>query len=326
MTGKREKAAMAMRWLWLAAALGHTSSISMPRLIEAKLAKHAVPLVVSVDAAEDLRLRGVARINAVLPAAQCAALRLHVGALAKRSLDPETAKWAAWMDPDVLGRYVPGTRLRFADTLEQQLESKHRRDILLPLEDAVVRDALGIAVGTTRATLEKGAAACLAGAGEGALELVECGVLASTFGAGHQRLHADFHRDGAGLRADERGAMPPRLVCFVYLQDTPTVAHGPTGFLPGTATAEAHAATVAPDGSIIAEALAGAVAEVATVAAGDAVLYDASVLHWGASNRTPANERAIFYFGVAAAGAAAKCAGPPADGAKPVPPVWLADL
>ena len=269
---------MALRGLWLAVALGRTCCISMPRLIEAKLAKHAVPLVASVDAAADLRLRGVARMNGILSAAQCAALRLHVGALAERSLDPETAKWAAWMDPDALGRFVPGTRLRFADALEQQLENKHRRDILLPLEDAVVRDALGVAADKTRPVLEKGAAACLAGAGEGALELVECGVLASTFGAGHQRLHADFWRDGAGLRADDRGAMPPRLVCFVYLQDTPTVAHGPTGFLPGTATAEAHAATVAPDGSIKTEALAGAVAEVATVEAGDAVLYDASVM------------------------------------------------
>ena len=98
-------AAARVRWLWLAAALGRAGSISFPRLIEAKLAKNAVPLVASVDAAEDLRLRGVARINGVLPAAQCAALRLHAGALAERSLDPETAKWAAWMDPDALGRY-----------------------------------------------------------------------------------------------------------------------------------------------------------------------------------------------------------------------------
>jgi len=207
---------MAMRWLWLAAALDRASSISMPRLIEAKLAKHAVPLVASVDAAADLRRRGVARMNGVLPAAQCAALRLHVGALAERSLDPETAKWAAWMDPDALGRYVPGTRLRFADTLEQQLESKHRRDILLPLEDAVVRDALGVAADKTRAAIEAGAAACLDSSD--ALELVECGVLASTFGAGHQRcrLSVNFfwsRVDGVELHAIDATVLstqPPR--------------------------------------------------------------------------------------------------------------------
>ncbi|KAH8093675.1 hypothetical protein JL720_4825 [Aureococcus anophagefferens] len=42
----------------------------MPRLIEAKLARAAVPLAASVDAAADLRSRGVARIDGVLPAAR----------------------------------------------------------------------------------------------------------------------------------------------------------------------------------------------------------------------------------------------------------------
>jgi hypothetical protein len=314
-----------MRRLCLLCAVARGAAVSMPRLIEAKLARAAVPLAASVDAAADLRSRGVARIDGVLPAVRCAALRLHCGALAERSPDPEAAKWAAWMGA-ADARYVPGTRLRFGDALEQRLE-RHRRDVLLPVEDRLVRESLGEAAAAVRGAL-RGAAGCLPGGGRGGgLELVECGLLASTFGAGHQRLHADFRRDGLlGLRAGDRGAMPPRLVTFVYLQDTPTVAHGPTGFLPGTATAAAHAAAVAPDGAVIADALAGAVAEVATVAAGDAVLYDASVLHWGSSNRTPANERAIFYFGVAAAGAAAARAGPPAAGFEPAPPVRLDDL
>ena len=313
-----------MRRLCLLCAVARGAAVSMPRIIEAKLARAAVPLAASVDAAADLRSRGVARVDGVLPAARCAALRLHCGALAERSPDPEAAKWAAWLGA-ADARYVPGTRLRFGDALEQRLE-RHRRDVLLPVEDRLVREALGEAAAAVRGAL-RGAAGCLPGGGRGGgLELVECGLLASTFGAGHQRLHADFRRDGLGLRAGDRGAMPPRLVTFVYLQDTPTVAHGPTGFLPGTATAAAHAAAVAPDGAVIAGALAGAVAEVATVAAGDAVLYDASVLHWGSSNRTPANERAIFYFGVAAAGAAAARAGPPAAGFEPAPPVRLDDL
>ena len=34
--------------------------------------------------------------------------------------------------------------------------------------------------------------------------------------------------------------MPPRLVAFLYLQDTPSAEWGATHFLPGTSTAQAH--------------------------------------------------------------------------------------
>ena len=57
--------------------------------------------------------------------------------------------------------------------------------------------------------------------------------------------------------------------------------------------------------------------QMATVGAGDAVVYDASVLHYGAANRVEGNERVVFYFGVSRAGHAERCAGP-------VPEQWVA--
>lgn len=79
-----------------------------------------------------------------------------------------------------------------------------------------MRDALGVAADKTRAALEAGAAACLDSSD--ALELVECGVLASTFGAGHQRcrLSVNFfwsRVDGVELHAIDAtvpSTQPPR--------------------------------------------------------------------------------------------------------------------
>jgi len=97
--------------------------------------------------------------------------------------------------------------------------------------------------------------------------------------------------------------MPPRLVTFVYLQDCPTAAHGPTAFLPGSATAEAHLMRAVGDDDALVEAFGAA--HIATVRAGDAVTYDASVLHYGAANAVEGNDRMVLYFSVARAGAAA---------------------
>ena len=46
-------------------------------------------------------------------------------------------------------------------------------------------------------------------------------------------------------------------------------------------------------------------AHIATVRAGDAVTYDASVLHYGTANAVEGNDRMVLYFSVARAGAAA---------------------
>ena len=97
--------------------------------------------------------------------------------------------------------------------------------------------------------------------------------------------------------------MPPRLVTFVYLQDCLTAAHGPTAFLPGSATAEAHLMRAVGDDETLVEAYGAA--HIATVRAGDAVTYDASVLHYGTANTVEGNDRMVLYFSVARAGAAA---------------------
>ena len=57
---------------------------------------------------------------------------------------------------------------------------------------------------------------------------------------------------------------------------------------------------------------------------GDAVVYDASVLHFGTANEVAGNERVVLYFSVAAAGAAAAAfaatlEAPPSGSVEPVP-------
>ena len=92
--------------------------------------------------------------------------------------------------------------------------------------------------------------------------------------------------------------------------------HGPTVFLPKTANSAAHARILDEQGGVRAGSLDSAEDPrwMATVRAGDALLYDASVLHYGAANTVEGNERAIFYVGVSRAGHAKSCAGPPIEG------------
>ena len=61
----------------------------------------------------------------------------------------------------------------------------------------------------------------------------------------------------------------------------------------------------------------------ATLRAGDALLYDASVLHFGGANTVADNERVVFYFGAARAAAAAAAAPAPIPGREAVAPVHL---
>ena len=69
-------------------------------------------------------------------------------------------------------------------------------------------------------------------------------------------------------------------------------------------------------------------ARVATLNAGDCVIYDASVLHFGGANSAPGNERSIFYFGLAPLGGAAALAGdgPSPSGYRARPSVRLDEL
>ena len=73
--------------------------------------------------------------------------------------------------------------------------------------------------------------------------------------------------------------------------------------MPGSATAEAHLMRAVGDDDTLVEAFGAA--HIATVRAGDAVTYDASVLHYGTANAVEGNDRMVLYFSVARAGAAA---------------------
>lgn len=128
----------------------------------------------------------------------------------------------------------------------------------------------------------------------------------------------EFHED------DGDGDLPPRIVGFVYLQDCPTPSHGATSFLPGSANFAAHLRNEVDDLSLIETY---GPARLATVNAGDVVLYDASVLHYGTANTIPGNDRLVFYFSVARPGAAAaefaaSLEGPP-PGLRAVSPLTL---
>ena len=64
--------------------------------------------------------------------------------------------------------------------------------------------------------------------------------------------------------------------------------------MPGSATAEAHLQRESGDDETLVEAFGPA--HIATVRAGDAVTYDASVLHYGTANAVEGNDRMVLYF------------------------------
>ena len=222
-----------------------------------------------------------------------------------------------------------------------------RGDVLLPVEDPRIRASLRLLVPRIFEALARGAAVLplLGGEGEGEgegegaegeegeerrggdalgdldeLELIECAALIAEPGCEHQGAHADYRRFVAKGEVPKSARLPPRLVAFLYLQDTPSAEWGATHFLPGTSTAQAH--------SRFFEAGETGQAEVrsATLSCGDVALYDASVLHFGGANRVPGNTRVIWYIGAARKGEAARLAAGSATatpGLQAVPPIPL---
>ena len=279
--------------------------------LEDQLLEGATPLdaVGVAAAAAAVRDAGVARIaEPVLDRDDAAALRARI-------LSELAARDGAWSRED--RRMVPGTRLRFEEVVEIAFDDGTRSDVLLPLEDDLVKAAVAKAAALLAPAWE-GAAECLPGDGDG-LELIECAALIAWPGSQHQTLHADFLRidemdeldddypddyeDEDDFVDDDAGNdLPPRLVTFIYLQDCPTVAHGPTAFLPGSANGEAHLMNEFDEALLVEEF---APARVATVDAGAAVIYDASVLHHATANSVSDNDRVVFYCSFARRGAAA---------------------
>ena len=266
--------------------------------LEEQLVDGAAPLeAVDVSAvAAAVRRDGVARVaGPVLPHAAAAALRARILA--------EVANPQRWAAEDM--RVVFGTRLRFDECVELRFDDDTRSDVLLPLEDPLVRGALDLVAEQLREMWVE-ASACLPG--DGALELVECSALINWPGSGHQPAHADFSRID-DEDDDDPDDMPPRLVTFVYLQDTPSLSHGPTAFLLKSATEAAHRLNEFEEEALVGEFACG----LATVDCGHAVVYDASVLHFGAANNVPGNDRVVLYITFARADAAMASAAARAD-------------
>jgi len=301
------------------------------------------------EAASLLKSKGYARLGKIFKPEQASKLKQHIFDLIDSGGGEHAGK-------DLSN--VPGTRLRFLEAVDVSFASQ-RSDVLLPLRDPIIADALAVAASALKPIMEEavhqlGCLPHIQPSGSNArtpagldqdLEIVELASLVSRCGGQHQNVHADFRRfrDGddtceADLK-EQMGKLPPRLVCFVYLQDVPTSQHGPTAFLPGTNTVQAHNLLYSQvDGKVgasapsVRDALCGmatrntasplssssslssddAACELATCLAGECVVYDASVLHFGTANSVPENNRAIFYFGVGRQGAAAALAGPEA--------------
>ena len=183
-----------------------------------------------------------------------------------------------------------------------------------------------------------------------AAELVEVGSLLVRRGSFHQSVHGDYRRyteDNKNGSQEESltitqarvGKVPPRIVTFVALQDIPSDQHGPTGFITGTHNSQTHGllyreSTTIHEKSDLAESrkriLESSTSGVRTTCGfrrGDMLIYDASVLHWGAANSIPKNDRAIFYFGVSKLGSAARLdVGPKLKGFETIPPILLQDI
>ena len=253
--------------------------------IEHRLVEHATPLDVSLTkcaAALQLVNEGVCRINNVVSKSDSTKLRNHVLRMSRHQA-------ASGFDDR---RSIPGTRLRFAEPIAVPLN--HRTDLLLPIEDSLISDILQYLASELGTVLEAGAE-ILPGlkkrndSGNIALELVEAACLISETGATHQNLHADFRRDDSAAEI----RLPARLVTFLYLQDAPTLSHGPTIFVPNTNSEASHASYFTDQNSLDAST-----ARCATLNAGDVAIYDASVLHFGSANSVLSNTRVVLYFGV----------------------------
>jgi hypothetical protein len=287
--------------------------------VEQKLAEHATPLQTSpsnMDAAAQLLSSGVCRLNNVLPKSTCSKLRDYVLDLRRRQENENSP-----LDDLQDLRNIPGTRLRFSEPVFVNLNK--RTDILLPIEDTLVSHVLQELAEQLGSVLLEGAELLPGRPKTGnendetdhtmlELELVEAACLISDPGSTHQTLHADYRRDAPYVE----NRLPPRLVTFLYLQDTPTVDHGPTIFLPCTNNVELSS------GVQVRKRLQEALnkeqeeeeedpenffdfsAKCASLSAGDVAIYDASVLHFGSANSIPENTRAVFYFGVGWKGAA----------------------
>jgi len=139
----------------------------------------------------------------------------------------------------------------------------HRYDVLLPLDQLVLRAAQSVLDGLAPLIMEAVGDECF---------LCELTGLVSNPGSDAQPVHHDIQFDESS----------PRLTILIALQDT-TKEMGPTIFFPGTNTPEWHCA-FAERSEQLEDLFEGTPHVVEELAVGDAVVYDARVLHCGGAN------------------------------------------
>jgi Phytanoyl-CoA dioxygenase (PhyH) len=275
---------------------------------------HQPPAKVDVAPyAAALRRDGVVRINSVLSEATAQTMREWV------------VSYRAESEALVQSGKVAATE-RFADVLLRH----NRCDMTLPLGPNPVMDALYSVLCQSAVVPELLRVAFRTDDEDGSDNhggiddpvLYELSTLISDPGSQRQVVHPDnpiLAGGGAG-RAAEDGASddgsnnnnnnnngataPVLLTCFVALQDV-TEDMGPTVYLPGTHTKEAHKQFFSGDGDggggdgtpSPKDALLEANPKVlGLLGRGDCSLYDSRVLHCGSANRHPHQSRALFYM------------------------------
>lgn len=231
-----------------------------------------------------LRKEGVVRIDGALSASATAELLDEVNCNLEASLERAKARvHDAKLPRDALSDLLRLTDEALAENFGDVLCSKNRHDLKLDLSTPQVQSACSELLSVLQATL----ASCL---GEES-ELYELAALISDPQSSSQPLHPDTSFEAEAVV----------LTAFVALQDI-DAAMGPTLFLPGTHTAEAHAAFDADGRKRTATALGSYPSWRGVINAGDVTLYDSRLLHCGGANESP-RRRALFYVSFRAKGA-----------------------
>jgi hypothetical protein len=242
--------------------------LARARAEEAALCRLTAPLPYTKEAIADVTRHGVALLPGCLSRQRARTLRAHC----LDELDAAETHPTGYDDGDERSHF--SAVLGAAGTAEAVEAGEHTRwDLRLSLSPevcAALHEALG---GPLGAALE-----ALVGA-DG--ELQELAVVVADPGAGPQVLHADADWS-------ERATM---FTAFIALQDVDD-RMGPTRFLRGTHTAEAHAALY--EGGCFDDVVALADARLAVLRAGDVTLYDRRLLHAGLSNHSNST-RLLFY-------------------------------
>jgi len=220
--------------------------------------------------AKVLKKNGVVRIDNVLSSDQADKMREYV--LSSRQASVE----------EVESGKVPSLQ-RFADVLLR----KDRCDLTMPLgQDDVIADSLNevlresAAGQTIKAILGKGSV------------LYELSCLISDPGSQRQNMHPDTPY--------LEGKDAVLYTCFIALQDI-RLEMGPTTWLPGTHTADAHEVfqdSNAPSGgeSRKDELLRTTPSVLGLLPKGCCAIFDSRCLHCGTANKSENDSRALFYF------------------------------